>query len=255
MSRFCINTCDVAAVVDAAKEELKRTGELPELEVRLGSMTPSGFSPGMPIDVFAHLEEQFDTFRDWNTVSDVWRLIHTYYHGSSIPHDKRQLRTDLVFKSEVETVKTTMEKSRIATATFCVEGSTAACPVDFRIALSSERAIPPRDIPNAAVPYHCVIKLRKEYTYSPADYAEPVMAFHFTKRWTGDTYMETVAKVCNPPQCDLEIELLSADYLSDKSSQEIAFKIMWKLYSVIVEMRRGNPDTDVVVVTALSPRG
>lgn len=251
MDRFGVELCAIADVVQAAKEELERTGELPELEFRLGCVGRGGFEPGMPPEMFEHLEGQFDSFRDWNTVSDVWRLIHTFYHTSSIPNDKRQLRSDLVFWSEVETIKTTMEKRRLAAVTCRVDGTTPECPVDFRVALSSERLIAPRDIPDAVVPHRCVVKLRKEYTYSPADYAEPVIAFHFTKRWTGDTYVEAVAKTRGPPQCDLEIELLSADYLRSKHSQEIACKMLWKLYSVIVAMRRGNPDTDVVRATCV----
>jgi hypothetical protein len=245
MERFCVDLSKVSRVIQMAKSHLEKTGDLPELEFRLG-LFRNRFIPGMSEELMTRLEERFDTFRDWNTVSDVWRLIHTYYHKSSIPHDTRQLRSDLVFQSDVVTHKTTMEKVCHTSATFITEGSTQDVPVDFRVAFSVEKTIPTRDIPDSVVPHRCVIKLRKEYTYSPADNPEPVIAFHFTKRWSGGAYAEVMATVNNPPECDIEIELLSKNYLKNHSAEEIAFKMLWKLYSIIIEIRQGNIETDIV---------
>lgn len=245
MDRFCVDLKAVAAVVSAAKQHLDETGDLPEIEIRLG-LKQRFFTPGMPLDLLEKLERSLDTFRDWNTAEDVWKLIHTYYHTSSIPQDRRQLRSDLVFDSEVTTTRATMEKIVLKSATFKTEGSTKEIPVDFRVALSVEKPIPTRDIPVSAVPHRCVIKLRKEYSYSPSDHSEPVLAFHLTKRWSGVAYAEAMARTAGPPECDVEIEILSADYLQQHSADEIAFKMLWKLYSIIVEMRGGDPDVDIV---------
>lgn len=249
MDRFCVDLSACVGVVSAAKKYNSETGVLPELEIRLGfyHRDQHRFEPRMSVEQVHNLEARMDTFRDWNTVCDVWKLINTYYHKSSIAHDKRQLRSDLVFNSEVETVKTTMEKVKLCDRTFVVDGSTVETPVDFRVALSVEKPISDRDIPNKAVPHRCVVKLRKEYTYSPSNYAEPVLAFHLTKRWSGVAYAETMASVNTPPECDIEIELLSERYLQECSAEEIAFKMLWKVYSIIVELRRGDPSKDVVV--------
>jgi hypothetical protein len=212
-----------------------------------------GFVPGMSEDMLMRLEQRMDKFRDWNSVCDVWKLIHTFYHSSVIPHDKRKLRSDLVFLSEVKSEKKTMEKLKLATKTFKTEGSSEHLPIDFRFCVSTEKEIPERDVPVSVVPYRCTIKLRKEYKYSPADYSEPVLAFHLTKRWSGTAYVETMASTCDPPQCDLEIELLSETYLREHSATEIAFKMLWKLYSIIVDMSKTDPMSTIVTSEEVLP--
>jgi hypothetical protein len=236
-----------ATVAHAAR--LAQDGQPVELEIRFGRIRGRTFEPGFSPDVVDRIETLLETFNNWTESEPGWFQSHVFYHGSSIPGDKRELRTEKVYRSttreDIECVeKRSAEKLDCAVALLdgpplTPDGDTP--PIDFRISVAIEHPVPKDDIPMTVHTDQCVLKKRREFLYTPVDRRTPVWAFHITKRWSAPTLVQALyLSARDPPQCDIELELLDTRYLLEHGVEFTAFKMIWKIYDVIQAVLGAN---------------
>lgn len=206
-----------------------------ELEVRFGRVTRDGFVPGMSTEQMDSLETAFDACRDMKEVRP-WHMSHVFEHPSSIPGDRRPLRTVVTYRSATSKTVASMEKRSLSRATFRVDRiekeQGERPPIDMRVSAAVEYKVDKDNLPLHTPPTQSEIRARKEYHYIPEGSDRPMWAFHLTKRWRSAKYLQTVCEtVARPPQCDLEIEV-DSEYVFNVSDKEVAFKILWKVFEV-----------------------
>jgi hypothetical protein len=215
-----------------------------ELEVRFGRIRGKSFEPGLSEDDLHRVEALLDTYNNWSEGETDWYRSHVFYHGSSIPGDKRELRTEKVYRSTTQEDVTCVEKRSLQKVNFSVavldENASSLSVVedgpaiDFRVSVAIEHPVPKDDIPMAVRTDRCVVKLRREFLYTPLDRRSPVWGIHLTKRWTASTLVEAFhVSARDPPQCDIELELLDTNYLLTKGSDTTTCKMVWKIYNII----------------------
>lgn len=259
MDRLRVPRDELVELIARAKALLEETGLLPEVEVRFGVAGVAGFAPGMTPEDLLRVEKLLDAWPDWNRIEE-WMRIHSFTHGSNIPGDTRELRTEYSAWSEVHTSIETMHKEFKGNLTYhTVEATTA--PTDFRVALALERPVDARQRPPSAEPTRVEIKERKTYLYTPWRWnGDPVWSIQLTKRWrpsdparAGKLTDAIAAKVSSKPACDIEIEIVNADFLRECSTDEIAFKLLWKVHSMVAALRHRGVDGEVVEAAVITP--
>jgi hypothetical protein len=243
------NTEGLVRLVKNAKSVQAETGLFPEVEIRFGRVDTRGgrFVPGMSLHDHSRIEKLLDAYPDWSSVQE-WTTTHAFFHGSNIPGDTRELRTEHTILSEVSTDVLTAHKECIGKATYRVRDDEKN-NTDFRVAVSTERTIDSKARPLSVQPHYTCIKERKEYLYTPwgADAGAPVWCLFLTRRWHASTFVDAcAAKAVQRPECDIEIEIVNPAYLKDKSAEEIVFKLLWKIYSICVAIRGSNANTDML---------
>lgn len=234
----------IEGVVGRAKAMVMRgaAGGSIELEIRFGSVSVDGiFTPGMTAEDMRAVEQSLDSCRDWAQVDD-WCTSYQYFHGSAIPGDGRALRSEVTYRSATDRPRTCVSKNDITKTTYQVlfkDTSVSTATGAFRVALSEEYNVPDEDIPMWEVPKRCCIKERKEYLYTPrGKFSEPAWAFHLTKRWVASKYLSCIyLQQTEEPFYDIEMEIRES-YLRVTEVEEIAFKLMWKIYDIINMLKR-----------------
>lgn len=225
----------IESIIHSA-QRMSNEGAVVEFEVRFGKAN-STFVPGMTVETMNRIEKQLNTCRDWSTTTEDWSLSMLFYHGSTIPGDTRILRTESSYHSATSKEVRCIEKRSVQTHTYIVDvvdHLDAVVPIDFRLAVSLENPVPDVDVPMSVQPSKCTIRLRKEYCYTPLGYARPVWAYMLTKRWTASGFHEALLmKETEPPQCDIELEIVDINYLTNTNADELSFKLMWKIYDLI----------------------
>jgi hypothetical protein len=259
MDRLRVGRDELVELIARAKALLDETGLLPEVEIRFGAAGGAGFVPGMTPEDLLRVEKLLDAWPDWNRIEE-WMRIHSFTHGSNIPGDTRELRTEHSAWSEVHTSIETVHKESKGKLTYRTVEATGA-PTDFRVALALERPVDARQRPPSAEPTRVEIKERKTYLYTPWQWhGEPVWSIQLTKRWrpldparAGKLTDAIAAKVSSKPSCDVEIEIVNADFLCECSAEEIAFKLLWKVHSMIAALRHKSVDGEVVEAAVITP--
>lgn len=221
---------------------LVRDGQPVELEVRFGRIRGRTFDPGFSPTEVDRIEALLQTFKNWSKGESGWYQSHVFYHGSSIPGDKRELRTEKTYRSTTREDVECIEKrsvDKLDCAVALLEGPPIgpegeSPPVDFRVSVAVEHPVPKDDIPMSVRTDRCVLKRRREFLYTPVDRYAPLWAFHITKRWSAPTLVQALfLSAKDQPQCDIELELLDPRYLVEVGTDEAAFKMLWKVYDVI----------------------
>jgi hypothetical protein len=227
----------VQAVVEIA-QNMAKDGVPVELEVRFGRCDHGRFTPGMSPEQMDRIVEEIRTCRDWTAVTDDWVLSMLFFHGSTIPGDTRTLRTESIYRSATTHEVNCIEKRLIQNSTYAVDLSElpgdGAAPTDFRVAVAVENKVPNDDIPFAERPTRCTVRMRLEFLYTPLGRSRPAWSFMLTRRWSAaDFHQALLNKEMDPPQCDIELELIDQSYLQSTESDKLTFKMLWKVYDII----------------------
>lgn len=232
---------DVVSVIDSARTSIHNMmssqSTFVELEMRFGRRM-QGFEPGISEQAFMALEKRFDSGREWVRKID-WHNINVFFHSSSLPGDRRKLRTEVTFfptgSEETKRVEST-HKELVCNHDYRTVPLSVLDrdPVDIRIALNVERAVSATDVPDTVEPTAVHLKTRKCYYYAPTGYDTPVWCYVLTKRWTGSTLQDAkIAQANILPVYEMEIECLCPAYLTSLDPGHVAAKMLFKACDVL----------------------
>lgn len=226
-----------------------------EFEARLGTMTDSGFVPGIPERAFLAIQEKMDSFSQWASVTVTETT--TYYFRSSSGDQVRTKVTYLEDGIENEHLrKKTVSKAdfRYKPYFYCakrrlgVPCQCASCHAqgtelvssDLRVAISTENVVAPSELPDSVLPSLVRIASRKSYLYNASSTKKPLWRYDLSRCWSATTKAdaETLRAGGATPVYEFECEGVNmAEYIAETKHTDlfVALSLTLKLLDFMVQ--------------------
>jgi len=238
-----------------------------EVEGRLGIFTDKGFNSNVGKQNFCTILAMLETYPQWHHVTnwvetqDVFYVIEIPSNVSGLDKPTRcQVRTSVgVDASKTMTICHTMKRKLKSVSMHVVPlggcgsnslsgtGDPLATPLDARVTVSVEHALPPEMLPVAVVSDLVRIKQRKRFTLSSLGVDNPAFAIDLTIVYSGKTKSEAERRQAAEQDAHYEVEVECLDpvaYLQTCNQEEpvLALSILLKLHDFAAAL---NPSTQV----------
>ena len=232
MENLEINSDVIDAVATAVRKyrDVRRTTPHVELELRLGSRGKGGrFVAGCSRE-FVHaalarvLKSSAFVQSDWNECHDFFYLAN----GDAV-------RSRVSFNTDnLELTRVTVKKKRIYDVVL------ACGEVMIRVALNLETPYT-QPLPFVVTTTHMRIQQRRSFTYggSKSTDTDKCWAYDFSLTWAGKTKNDAEARQNSEDAIfEMEIELLSFQYLTRNSDEHVAASLLMKACDFIEDGRK-----------------